>query len=271
MQDPLQTHGPSRGLWIGAAVVALSLHAALGAIAIARMESDEAVDLGAPGYEIGIEIASPVTPPSELPPGPDSDASMATPPMVQQQEVTETALPRDTPTETEEADQQVSEQPAEKPEEAKPEVQAQPTPPSEVSVAQEATAMPSVETPQEARKSVTPDPGTGRSKQRVRASWQRELIAHLDKHKRYPGTRAEKSAAILIDLVLDRTGRVVSATIRKSSQDSAFDQAALDMIRRADPMPTPPALVADDGLTFVLPVDFNARDAERRQAEGRRR
>ena len=43
------------------------------------------------------------------------------------------------------------------------------------------------------------------------------------------------------------------------SGDPAFDAAALAMLQRANPVPPPPPLVADDGLTFTLPVIFNAK------------
>ncbi len=33
------------------------------------------------------------------------------------------------------------------------------------------------------------------------------------------------------------------------------------MMKRADPVPAPPPLVADEGLTFTMPVDFRARTA----------
>ena len=35
-----------------------------------------------------------------------------------------------------------------------------------------------------------------------------------------------------------------------------FDSEAIGMVQRSDPVPTPPPLVADEGLTFVLPVIF---------------
>ena len=258
--EPLQSHATFRGIWVFAAVVAVSLHVALGAYALTHLQDAEDVDLGAPGIEIGLELAAPRVAPSDLPPGPDSEASMASSPALQQQvEVKESELPDEVPTETADPDRLVSPNSTETPQEEQPEVKAQPALPSEASVAQEATATPTIETAQEAPQSITRDPGTGQSKQRVRSTWQRELIAHLDKHKRYPADQSRKNVNILINLVLDRGGRIISARISKSSGDSAFDEAALAMVRRADPVPAPPALIADDGLTFALPVNFRVK------------
>jgi TonB family protein len=52
---------------------------------------------------------------------------------------------------------------------------------------------------------------------------------------------------------------VLSASIVKGSGDAAFDQAALAMVRRSDPVPQPPPLVADEGLNFTLPVIFRVK------------
>jgi TonB family protein len=93
----------------------------------------------------------------------------------------------------------------------------------------------------------------------MRATWQKELIAHLDKHKRYPSERSQKSAEILVSFALDRMGHVLSASIVKGSGDAAFDEAALAMVRKSDPVPMPPPLVADEGLNFTLPVIFRVK------------
>ncbi len=46
---------------------------------------------------------------------------------------------------------------------------------------------------------------------------------------------------------LDRIGHVLTARVERSSGDPAFDEAAIAMLRRADPVPVPPPLVADEG------------------------
>jgi TonB family protein len=90
-------------------------------------------------------------------------------------------------------------------------------------------------------------------------TWQKELLAHINRHRRYPADRAQQEAHLMLAVVLDRTGRVVSASIARSSGDASFDKEALAMMRRADPVPPLPPLIADEGLSFILPVDFRPR------------
>ncbi len=100
--------------------------------------------------------------------------------------------------------------------------------------------MPSVENAAPSSRSVTPAPGTGESAIRERVTWEKELAAHFDKHKRYPAERAMQAAQVVVNFVLDRTGHVLSSRIVKGSGDAAFDDAALAMLQRADPVPAPP-------------------------------
>jgi TonB family protein len=251
---------PSRKLWVLAGLAALALHIGGAALAIAHMQTEDPDDsLGAPAIEIGLEMMAPRQEVTDLPPGPDTDASVASPALAEQQaEVKETDLPKAVPTETEEPDRVVTTNDIKKPEEEQ-EVAAVQTQASQESVAAEATATPSSEAIPEGPRSVAPAIGTGESARRMRATWTKQLIAHLDKHKRYPPERQQKTAEILVSFVLDRTGHVLSTSIAKGSGDTAFDEAALAMIKRSDPVPQPPPLVADEGLNFTLPVIFRVK------------
>jgi protein TonB len=261
MSDLVTEQKPSRRLWILAAVGALALHVGGGALALAHLRADDLDDsLGAPAIEIGLEMMSPHLEATDLPPGPDTDASVASPALAEQKaEVKETELPKDVPTETEDPDRVVTPNDSQKPKEDDPKIAAVQTSASQESVAAEATATPSTEEIPEGPRSVAPAQGTGQSVQRMRVTWQKELIAHLDKHKRYPAERSQKSAEIVVSFELDRMGHVLSASIVKGSGDAAFDQAALAMVRRSDPVPQPPPLVADEGLNFTLPVIFRIK------------
>jgi len=261
MPDLDSEQRPSRRLWISAAALALALHLGGAALAVAHLQiRDLDQSLGAPAIEIGLEMMSPHLDAVDLPPGPDSDASVASPAIPEQRaELKETELPKDVPTATDAPDRVVTPSVSNKPREDDTRLAAVQTQASTGSVAAEAAATPSTEAIQQGPRSVAPAQGTGESARRLRATWQKELIAHLDKHKRYPAERSQKRAEILVSFALDRRGHVLAAAIVKGSGDAAFDQAALAMVRRSDPVPAPPPLVADEGLSFTLPVIFKVK------------
>ncbi len=261
MADPETEHKPSTRLWVLAAVAALALHLGCGALAVAHLQVDELEDsLGAAAIEVGIELASLRREATDLPPGPDTDASVASPALAEQKaEVKETELPKDVPTEDQDPDRVVTPNESNKPKEDDPKIAAVQTSASTESVAAEATATPSSDAIPEGPRSIAPAIGSGETARRVRATWQKELVAHLDKHKRYPAERSQKSAEIIISFALDRMGKVLSMNIVKGSGDTAFDEAALAMVRRSDPVPQPPPLIADEGLSFTLPVIFRVK------------
>src|ERR1700704_3141481 len=118
--------GSSRRLWIFAALGALALHIGGGALAVAHLRADDPDDsLGAPAIEIGLEMMSPRLEATDLPPGPDTDASVASPALAEQQAVvTETDLPKAVPTETEEPDRVVTTNDIKEPEKEEQEVAA---------------------------------------------------------------------------------------------------------------------------------------------------
>ena len=261
MSDLIAEPKPSRRLWIFAAVAALALHVSGVALAVVHLQNDDPDDsLGTPAIEVGLEMESPHLEATDLPPGPDADASVASPALAEQKaEVKETELPKEVPTETEDPDREVTPNDSKKPKEDDPKVAMVETSASTESVAAEATATPSTEAVPEGPRSVAPAQGTGESVQRMRVTWQKELVAHLDKHKHYPADRSQKTAEILVRFALDRLGHVLSVNIVKGSGDSAFDEAALTMVRKSDPVPPPPPLVADEGLNFTLPVIFRVK------------
>lgn len=250
----------TRTVWTVSAFGAVAIHAACIALAFGAMRPDNEQDLGAPAIEIGVELASPQLDPTDLPVGPDTDASAAAPEVIEQKTVVEkTDLPKAAPTETDDPDRVVS------PDDTKPikdvdpnkaSVQAQP---SQASAATEATATPTVPNALVSPRSVSPSQGTGESAERERVTWEKELAAHFNKYKRYPEDRGDQNAQVVVSFVLDRLGHVLSSRIVTGSGDAAFDTAALAMLQRANPVPPPPPLVADDGLTFSLPVIFHAK------------
>ncbi len=252
---------PSMALWVLAALGALLIHASAVAVIYMQLDFSEPDDqLGAPSIEVGLEMLAPHDEDTDLPPGAISEDSTASPAVVAQKATPDDSnLPRATPTDTDDPDQLVSPNATKKPDEKDPVIKRVEAMPSAESVAAEATAPPSSDIAQEAQHSVAPVQGTGQSMQKVVSTWQKELVSFLDRHKRYPEGRTRRNADILVSFTLDRSGHVLSASIVKSSGDASFDEAALAMVRRSDPVPQPPAVVADNGLSFTLPVIFREK------------
>ncbi len=260
-EEGIEGRSPLKSLWIGAGALALALHIGFGAFALTQMKPEDVDDeIGAPAIEVGLEMMAPHLEPSDLPPGPEADDSAASPNvMAQEAKADPTDLPKDTPTETDDPDRVVAPDATEKPKDEPQETTVQAQSSSE-SVASEAAAPPTLDDVREAPQSVAPVQGTGASANRVRATWQKQLVSHLNRHKRYPEGGSRRNVEIMVHFKLDRTGHVLSASIERSSGDASFDEAALAMMRRSDPVPQPPALIADEGLDFTLPVIFRTKN-----------
>ena len=89
------------------------------------------------------------------------------------------------------------------------------------------------------------------------ASWERLLVAQLERHKRYPPQAGGKVGEARLAFDIDRTGRVLASRIVHSSGSDALDREALALLRRAAPLPPPPAGLPDDRLSFVVPIRYH--------------
>jgi protein TonB len=253
----LDEQKPSRRLWILAAIAAVALHVGCGALAFAHLQGTTGEeDLGAQG-PIGIELTSAPVDDNELPAGPDKDASVASPALPEQKaEVQQTDLPKDTPTDTEDPDRVVTTTEAQKPKEDDPKVAAVETQASEESVAQEATARQSIQGVRTDDHPTVINQGIGKDAQRQIKRWRGQLSAYLNLHKHYPEVKNTKAVTVKVGFVIDRRGHVLSMRVIEGSGEAAYDDAALEMIRKSDPVPPPPPVEADEGLSFVVPVVF---------------
>ena len=87
------------------------------------------------------------------------------------------------------------------------------------------------------------------------------LMAALERHKDYPMSarhrRAEGTA--LLRFAMRRDGSVVHWRIERTSGDPELDAAVAQMVRRASPLPAPPADLAGDPIELVVPVRFVLR------------
>ena len=93
---------------------------------------------------------------------------------------------------------------------------------------------------------------------RARASYEQVLAAWLERHKRYPllARRRGSQGTTAIRIRIGRDGRVLASEIERSSEQSILDEAALSMVRQADPFPSMPADLPGTRFEFVAPIRF---------------
>lgn len=85
-------------------------------------------------------------------------------------------------------------------------------------------------------------------------------MARLERVKRYPSAARVRriQGVAYVRFRVDRQGRLLFATLQRSSGNALLDEAAMDTIRRAQPFPAIP----DDRPTEIeisVPVEFYLR------------
>jgi protein TonB len=87
-------------------------------------------------------------------------------------------------------------------------------------------------------------------------TWQGRLMAHLERRKRYPfGARTRgETGVVYIRFRIDDAGHVLTESIARSSGFRELDNEVLSLVRRASPVPSPPA---DAPRTIIAPVKFS--------------
>jgi len=245
--------------WSLCAAVVIAAHG-LGALVLAGGSDEEELEAGA--SVVTIELApvavAPPAPPRDLAPGPPLETES-------QERVAEETP---TPPELKEPKEKQEEKVVEAPPAPDPEIAMPPEPPPEEGPIEhkpapvQATAAPVPTAPQSApapaklaaAPAVAP---VERLTSAAVASWQRLLVAQLERHKRYPPQARGKVGEAKLAFSIDRTGRVIASRIMHSSGSEALDQEALALLRRAAPLPPPPAGLPDDRLSFVVPIRYH--------------
>lgn len=89
------------------------------------------------------------------------------------------------------------------------------------------------------------------------ATWEAELLAHLERFRRYPpAARARRAQGVAhVRFRMNRAGTLLSAEILRSSGAAVLDRAALETLRRAQPLPPIPDDRPDE-LELTVPVEF---------------
>ena len=254
--------------WVSAAIFVVAVHIACTALAVLHWQEQELADAAA-GATIVEMVPAPAVPVDspDVAHGPQVEEAMLAPaPSIESKDVVEpeeqpklepaplapepeVALPIQKPIEEEKPKEQ----------EVKEEVKQQVEP--QESAAPLTMAPPKVEPTEEP----TQAPATGataaeRSK-RVEVSWQKALVSHLNRFKRYPdGARARGAqGAVLVEFTIDRAGNVVASRVLQPSGSSSLDEEAIAVLQRASPLPRPPVEMTGELFPLTLPIQFRIK------------
>jgi periplasmic protein TonB len=95
----------------------------------------------------------------------------------------------------------------------------------------------------------------------AQASWRDLLVAHLQRHKRYPADAQARrdQGTVLLSFTMDRNGHVLSRSITRGSGVSELDQEVLAMIQRAQPLPAFPPAMPQPRMSLTVPIRFSLR------------
>lgn len=90
------------------------------------------------------------------------------------------------------------------------------------------------------------------------ARWQSRLMAHLERRKKYPSAAKSRGeeGVVYVRFRIDDSGKVLSASLARSSGWPELDSEVLSLVQRASPVPAPPP---DANKTITAPVKFSRR------------
>ncbi len=198
--DAVVTLSEDRWLRRGAGLLALVLHGCFIAFAGRVALQRDTAGLGMAVPELRLEWVSPDRDPEALPPGPVATSVVAA------EKGGDDAAKRQEaePTKPTDPGQVLSREAMHRPDEDGTRVKATDETSSQDAVASEATSVPSSDT--EAPRPAAPVLGTGDDAQRLRSTWEKHLLAHLARHKRYPKEAAQPTGEVTLTFVLDRAG-----------------------------------------------------------------
>jgi protein TonB len=249
-------------LWVVAGSIAIAGHAAVAAIALNWTTPDSPLPAAPPVVMISLApVAAPQVPEEQVSPGEKAEDSVPQEEQKRPDKAVET--PQDIPKLPEKKDDAVAMLPPPMPE-PRPETEPPRETPEQVKkddkkkterkIASRSAAPTSFEAPR-ATQANAPAAGAARVPVAALASWKSSLMAELNRHKRYPSGSSSNGTAI-VAFSMNRSGAVTSARLARSSGDSALDQEALSLPRRASPLPKPPDGVGGGSIALTVPIQF---------------
>jgi periplasmic protein TonB len=231
--------------WSACFALALCFHAAGAAALLARW--NESSDLVANAPLIMVDLApvavSPETTPNELPPGPQQMQAQPEPrPDKPVEKIELPAQPNAEPLLAITPPKQV-----EKPKEKQPKQKH----------ASLASAPSNAE--QKSDRAAAPAPGASSRDPNALPNWKSQLVAQIERHKRYPEDARGDHGVVQVAFGVDRSGGVHHARVAASSGSSVLDRDAIAWLERSQPLPPPPPEMGGAMISITVPLRYNYR------------
>ncbi|MFK8027972.1 MAG: energy transducer TonB [Gammaproteobacteria bacterium] len=94
-----------------------------------------------------------------------------------------------------------------------------------------------------------------------KAIYDTKLSQWLERHKKYPtiARRRNQQGNVTIQFVMNRKGELLRYKLISSSEYESLNAATIKMLKRASPMPVPPAILmgGKSELEYTIPVQFS--------------
>jgi len=252
--------------WIGwrwplCAAVVLGLHAGL-LLGLTRMSTRDLVEPPAPPA-VMIDL-------SDVPPAPAAAASAPTPPVPLQAppEMADPPMPPDLPA-LPRMPQAAAQVPPPPQHHLSPPRRAAPPRPPPKAVARPAAQVPEhaqdTEAASQPAATAVPAPVADAAAPAGRPNaipaWQGQLVARLRRARAYPDEARMRgdTGTVLVSFAMDRAGHVLSVQVVRSSGLPSLDEAAMQTVHRAEPLPELPPEIPGARYTVSVPISFTLR------------
>lgn len=232
--------------------LAIGLHGAAAAVLLSRW--DDSADLVASAPLIMIDLApvavAPTVVPNDMPP--DVVESRLVEPTPEPEPEPEKPVEKiELPPDPAPQPELTATPPPPKPPEKKVEKKKQPQ--RTASIARAASSA-----EQKAERAAAPAPGANARDSNAIPNWRSQLVARLERNKRYPAEAQARGEAGTVQLAftVDRNGGAHSVRLVRSSGSSVLDRETLTLIDRAAPFPPPPPELGGAQIAIVVPIRY---------------
>lgn len=258
--------GYDRLRWLMAALVIVILHAAIGTVGLMQWVDSDASD--EPSGAVLMELSAIATAPAEredLAIGPQSEAAVPTPLPSQEAVVEKLELPplEESPLAPEPEVVLPKAQPVETTKEVEEESELIKSEEKITEVNTSSSAPMALRAVEAAPDKIVraQSVGTNVKPSQADITWQKSLILHLKRHKRYPIEARNRriQGVAQVEFELNAGGHLVDARIIRGSGSTHLDEEALELLKRASPFPAPPTPPIGGRIRMTLPIEFKIR------------